>query len=123
MITLFASAPQFLIGIGIGTGLDLLVRVAGGPDGLASFPLALVIPVTAALVVRAGTLVFVAESFAASPAVHAFAALTHYTHGLEVGPGGARRRCGDCGSRGSRRGSRSWRCSRSSSLVGGRARA
>ena len=85
VLALFASAPQILIGIGIGTGLDLLVRVAGGPDGLASFPLALVIPVTAVLSFALGTLVFVAESFAASPAVHAFASLTHYTHGLEVG--------------------------------------
>jgi hypothetical protein len=47
--------------------------------------MALVIPVTAVLSFALGTLVFVAEAFAASPAVHAFASLTHYTHGLEVG--------------------------------------
>ncbi len=85
VLALFASAPQILIGIGIGTGLDLLVRVAGGPDALATFPLALVIPVTAVLSFALGTLVFLAESVAASPAVHAFASLTHYTRGLEVG--------------------------------------
>jgi hypothetical protein len=32
-----------------------------------------------------GTLTFLVEAIAAAPAVHAFAALTHYTHGLEVG--------------------------------------
>ena len=85
VLALFGSAPQILIGLGLGTSLDLLVRVAGGPDGLETFPLALVIPVAAVLSFAVGTLVFIAEAFAASPAVHAFASLTHYTHGLEVG--------------------------------------
>ena len=45
----------------------------------------LVVPVVAALVFALGTLMFLVEAIAAAPAVHAFAALTHYTHGLEVG--------------------------------------
>ena len=43
------------------------------------------IPVAAVLSFAFGTLVFLAEAIAASPAVHAFASLTHYTHGLEIG--------------------------------------
>jgi hypothetical protein len=44
-----------------------------------------VVPIAAALVFALGTLTFLVEAIAAAPAVHAFAALTHYTHGLEVG--------------------------------------
>ena len=85
VLALFASAPQILVGVGLGTGLDIAIRLAGGPDALGSFPLPLVIPAAAILSFAFGTLVFLAESVAASPAVHAFASLTHYTHGLEIG--------------------------------------
>lgn len=85
VLALFASAPQVLVGVGLGTGLDIAIRLAGGPEGLDSFPLALVIPAAAILSFAFGTLVFLAEAVAASPAVHAFASLTHYTHGLEIG--------------------------------------
>lgn len=85
VLALFASAPQILVGVGIGTGLDIVIRVAGGPDAVASFPVPLVIPAAAILSFAFGTLVFVAESVAASPAVHAFASLTYYTRGLEIG--------------------------------------
>ena len=85
VLALFASAPQILVGVGLGTGIDIVIRIAGGPDAVASFPLPLVIPAAAILSFAFGTLVFLAESVAASPAVHAFASLTHYTHGLEIG--------------------------------------
>ena len=85
VLALFASAPQILVGVGLGTGLDIAIRLAGGPEALDSFPLALVIPAAAILSFAFGTLVFLAEALAASPAVHAFALLTHYTHGLEIG--------------------------------------
>ena len=85
VLALFASAPQILVGVGLGTGLDIAIRLAGGPEGLDSFPLPLVIPAAAILSFAFGTLVFLAEAVAASPAVHAFASLTYYTHGLEIG--------------------------------------
>jgi hypothetical protein len=49
------------------------------------FPRPLVVPIAAALVFALGTLTFVVEAIAAAPAVHAFAALTHYTRGLQDG--------------------------------------
>ena len=85
VLALFGAAPQLLIGIGLGTAIDILIRVAGGVDALPTFPAALVIPVAAVLSFAFGTLILLAEAVAASPAVHAFASLTHYTHGLEVG--------------------------------------
>jgi hypothetical protein len=85
VLALFASAPQILVGVGIGTGLDIVIRLAGGPEALDTFPLPLVIPAAAILSFAFGTLVFLSEAVAASPAVHAFASLTHYTHGLEIG--------------------------------------
>ena len=95
-LALFASAPQFLVGIGMARG-SISSSASLVVPALASFPLALVIPVMAVLSFALGTLVFVAESFAASPAVHAFASLTHYTHGLEVGRAGAGQVAGDLG--------------------------
>jgi hypothetical protein len=50
-----------------------------------SFPQPLVVPIAAAIVFALGTLFFLVEAIAAAPAVHAFEALTHYTHGLQEG--------------------------------------
>ena len=85
VLALFGAAPQILIGIGLGTALDILIRVAGGVEALPDFPAVLVIPVVAVLSFAFGTLILLAEAVAASPAVHAFASLTHYTRGLDVG--------------------------------------
>lgn len=85
VLALFAAAPQLLVGIGLGAALDILIRLAGGVDALERFPMPLVIPVAAALSFAFGTLILLAEAIAASPAVHAFASLTHYTRGLEIG--------------------------------------
>jgi hypothetical protein len=85
VLALFGSAPQILIGIGLGTAIDILIRVAGGVEALPAFPVVLVIPVAAVLSFAFGTLILLAEAVAASPAVHAFASLTHYTRGLDVG--------------------------------------
>jgi hypothetical protein len=60
-------------------------RVVTGAGIVEQFPAVLVVPLAAALVFAVGTLTFLVEAIAAAPAVHAFAALTHYTHGLEVG--------------------------------------
>ena len=57
------------------------------------------VPIAAMLVFAIGTLTFLVEAIAAAPAVHAFAALTHYTHGLEVGRARARRGHAACGTR------------------------
>ncbi len=85
VVTLFATLSQFIVVLGIGAGLDVVLRVADGSGLGGSFPVPLVIPVSAMLVFALGTLVFLVEAIAAAPAVHAFAALTHYTHGLELG--------------------------------------
>jgi hypothetical protein len=87
VLTLFGAAPQLLIAIGFGAAIDILIRLAGGVDALERFPAPLVIPVAAALSFAYGTLMLLAEAVAASPAVHAFASLTHYTRGLDVGRG------------------------------------
>ena len=58
---------------------------SSAPGLVDNFPAVLVVPIAAALVFALGTLTFLVEAIAAAPAVHAFAALTHYTHGLEVG--------------------------------------
>ncbi len=84
-VTLFASLSQLIVVLGIGAGFDIVVRLADGVGIAGSFPEPLVVPVSAALVFAIGTLLFLVEAIAAAPAVHAFAALTHYTHGLEVG--------------------------------------
>jgi hypothetical protein len=69
----------------IGAGADVIGRIAVGSGIVADFPMPLVVPIGAALAFAMGTLLFLVEAIAAAPAVHAFEALTHYTHGLEVG--------------------------------------
>lgn len=85
VITLFGVFSQFIVGFGLSIGADVVARVLTGAGLVDSFPPALVVPIAAALVFALGTLTFLVEAIAAAPAVHAFAALTHYTHGLEVG--------------------------------------
>jgi hypothetical protein len=85
VVTLFGVLSQLLVVLGLGLGLDILLRVGVGTGFDADVPGALVVPVVAALVFALGTLVFLVEAVAAAPAVFAFAALTHYTNGLELG--------------------------------------
>jgi hypothetical protein len=85
VITLFGVFSQFIVTFGLSTGIDAISRVLVGAGLMGSFPTVLVVPIAAALVFALGTLTFLVEAIAAAPAVHAFAALTHYTHGLEVG--------------------------------------
>lgn len=85
VVTLFGVFSQFIIGFGVSIGADVVARVLTGAGLVDSVPVVLVVPIAAALVFALGTLTFLVEAIAAAPAVHAFAALTHYTHGLEVG--------------------------------------
>ncbi len=94
VVTLFGVFGQFIVVFGLSAGVDLVARAVEGSGLSASVPSVLVVPVVAALVFALGTLTFIVEAIAAAPAVHAFEALTHYTHGLEVGrmaPAGGRR--------------------------------
>ncbi len=85
VITLFGVFGQFIVVFGLSAGLDLVLRAVEGSGLTVEFPSALVVPIAAALVFALGTLTFIVEAIAAAPAVHAFAALTHYTRGLEIG--------------------------------------
>jgi hypothetical protein len=85
VVTLFGVLSQFIVLFGLSTGIDVIARLVIGAGLVDAFPAALSVPIAAALVFAMGTLLFIVEAIAAAPAVHAFAALTHYTHGLEVG--------------------------------------
>jgi hypothetical protein len=85
VITLFAVVSQFIVLFGIGAGADVIGRLAVGSGIVDDFPMPLVVPIAAVIAFAMGTLMFLVEAIAAAPAVHAFEALTHYTHGLEVG--------------------------------------
>lgn len=85
VVTLFGLLSQLLVVLGLGVGLDVLLRLGIGTGLDADVPPALVVAVATALVFALGTLVFLVEAIAAAPAVFAFAALTHYTNGLELG--------------------------------------
>jgi hypothetical protein len=87
VVMLFGILSQLIVVLGLSIGLDAVARLTLGAGFEDSFPLALVVPVTAALVFALGTLTFLVEAIAAAPAVYAFAALTHYTHGLDLGRG------------------------------------
>ena len=94
VVTLFGVLSQFIVLFGLSQGIDLIARLLVGAGLVESFPRVLVVPVATAVVFALGTLIFLVEAIAAAPAVHAFAALTHYTHGLQAGrdrPVGGRR--------------------------------
>ncbi len=84
-VTLFSVGSQFILLLGVMAGAEASGLVASGLRMDSGFPLPLVVPAVAALVFAFGTLLFLAEAFAAAPAVYAFEALTHYTAGLERG--------------------------------------
>jgi hypothetical protein len=93
VVALFGILSQFIVLFGISIGADVVVRIVGGTGVAEAFPPALVIPLAAALVFAFGTLLFLVDAISAAPAVYAFEALTHYTHGLQVGrdrPAGGR---------------------------------
>ena len=77
VVTLFGVLSQFIILLGLSTGLDVIARLVIGAGLADAFPRPLVVPIAAALVFALGTLTFLVEAIAAAPAVHAFAALTH----------------------------------------------
>jgi hypothetical protein len=85
VVTLFSVLSGLVVQLGLGVAADTVVRVLSGVGLADSFPVALVVPLAAALVFAYGTLVLLTEAIAAAPAVHAFVALTHYTGGLERG--------------------------------------
>jgi hypothetical protein len=85
VVTLFGVLSQFIVLFGLSAGLDTVDRLAIGTGVVDSFPPALAVLVIAAFVFALGTLTFLVEAIAAAPAVYAFAALTHYTRGLEIG--------------------------------------
>lgn len=85
VVTLFGVLSQFIVLFGLSQGIDIIARLLIGAGVVDTFPRPLVVPVAAALVFAVGTLTFLVEAIAAAPAVHAFAALTHYTHGLQAG--------------------------------------
>lgn len=85
VVMLFGVLSQFIVVLGLSVGLDTLFRVGMGAGLEKGFPPVLAVPVGAALVFALGTLTFLVEAIAAAPAVYAFAALTHYTRGLELG--------------------------------------
>lgn len=85
VVSLFAFAAQLLTGIGLGSGLDLVLRVfealglgpASGNVGVAITSALIVI-----IVFAFGTLLFTVTAIAAAPQVLMFLALTHATPGL-----------------------------------------
>ena len=85
VVTMFGVLGQFIVLFGISSGADIVARLVVGSGLAENFPALLVVPIAVALVFSFGTLTFLVEAIAAAPAVHAFEALTHYTHGLEVG--------------------------------------
>ena len=85
VVTLFGVLSQFVVLFGLSIGVDVVSRVLAGTGLTDEFPRPVVVPVAAMLVFAVGTLTFLVEAIAAAPAVHAFAALTHYTNGLELG--------------------------------------
>lgn len=85
VVAVFAVVGQLVVLFGLSAGLDIVIRLLDGMGAAESFPPPLVVPLAAALVFAGGTLVFLVEAIAAAPAVHAFAALTHYTRGLQDG--------------------------------------
>jgi hypothetical protein len=85
VVALFSVVGQFIVLLGLSNGIDIVSRVLVGTGVAEDFPRPLVVPIAAALVFALGTLTFVVEAIAAAPAVHAFAALTHYTRGLQDG--------------------------------------
>jgi hypothetical protein len=85
VVTLFGVLSQLIVVLGLSVGLDTVFRVAIGAGIADALPPSLAVLLMAAFVFAFGTLTFLVEAIAAAPAVYAFAALTHYTRGLEIG--------------------------------------
>lgn len=89
VVTTFSLASQFVLLFAFSAGADVTVRVLDALGIGGDIPVLAGLLASAVLVFGLGTLVFLAEAIAATPAVHAFVALTHYTRGLEAGRSGA----------------------------------
>jgi hypothetical protein len=85
-VALFGAATQFVLLFGLEIGLGLVVRIAE-PFGLGEGGIAIFLGtiIGAALTFAFGTLAFTAAALAAAPQVIAFAGLTHYAGGLDLG--------------------------------------
>jgi len=85
VVSLFAFAAQLLTGIGLGSGLDLVLRVFEalglGPSS-GDFGVAITSALIVIIVFAFGTLLFTVTAIAAAPQVLMFLALTHATPGL-----------------------------------------
>lgn len=85
VVSAFSALSQFIVLFGLGIALDTTDRLGGAAGLLDRVPAPVAVLVVAALVFALGTLTFLVAAIAAAPAVYGFAALTHYTHGLERG--------------------------------------
>ena len=85
VVTLFGVLSQFIVLFGLSTGIDVIARLVIGAGLVESFPPRWSSRSPRPSCSRWGRCSFLVEAIAAAPAVHAFAALTHYTRGLEVG--------------------------------------
>jgi hypothetical protein len=85
VVSLFAFAAQLLTGIGLGSGLDLVLRVFDalglGPDS-GDVGVAITSALIVIIVFAFGTLLFTVTAIAAAPQVLMFLALTHARPGL-----------------------------------------
>ncbi|HEY0442856.1 MAG TPA: hypothetical protein VGC90_01395, partial [Candidatus Limnocylindrales bacterium] len=86
VVSLFALAAQLLTGVGLGAGIDLVVRVfdvLGLGPASGTLGVALITIVLVAVVFAAGTLLFTVIALSVAPQVAMFLALTHATPGLD----------------------------------------
>lgn len=85
VVTVFSLITQFVLLFAFSAGTDVAVRVLDALGIGGEIPLAAAVAAAIVMVFGLGTLLFLAEAIAATPAVHAFVALTYYTRGLEAG--------------------------------------
>jgi hypothetical protein len=85
VVTVFSLVTQFVLLFAFSAGTDVAVRVLDVLGIGGDIPLVAAVAAAIVMVFGLGTLLFLAEAIAATPAVHAFVALTYYTHGLEAG--------------------------------------
>lgn len=85
VVTVFSLVTQFVLLFAFSAGTDVAVRVLDVLGIGGDIPLVAAAAAAIVMVFGLGTLLFLAEAIAATPAVHAFVALTYYTHGLEAG--------------------------------------
>ncbi len=85
VVSAFGIVPQFVVLFALSAGADIVIRVIGAVGIEGEFPRILAVAASFVFTFALGTLTFLAAAIASTPQVHAFIALTHYTHGLELG--------------------------------------